>query len=776
MQASSSPLKPHGAQGLYDALADWARTDGLVWIYLFKAIAAALLALGIAMKLDLPQPRTAMTTVFIVMQPQSGPVFAKSFYRLCGTLVGLVVMLALIGLFAQQPELFIVSTALWVGICTAGAARNRNFRSYGFVLAGYTAALIGIPASQHPDGAFLSATTRVCEISIGVLASGFVSAVVFPQYTAALLRSTVRQRFASFVDYVAAALAGRIDRSQIEATNARFVADVVGLEASRSTAVFESHDARMRSGRLARLNTEFMTASTRFHALHQLMNRLRADDSTATVAALEPYFREIAPLFAKAGEPVLTAADAAHVSRQLDDYRATLPARVRETRAALEAREAREAHETHEAQDSARLLDFDTATELFYRFVHEMTEYAATYASLAVDTHAREKWLERYVPKTNLIAAGVSGVRAAVVMMLLGAFWIATAWPSGTNLVLNAAATCALASASPQPARMASQMAAGTVLASVVGMLLTFGVFPHIDGFPMLCVALAPALAFGVFVSTRAKYMGVGMGYCIFLCFLAGPDNLMQYNPTSYINDALALVASMFVSAAAFAVLLPPSTPWLRRRLIADLRAGAVQACRARFGVEGKGLRNRFESGARDLAFQLDALAGKDDAQRRDSLRWLFATLEVGSAALDLRHELAALPAQPKYAAGTPWRAAIDATLKAVGALFDRPNAARYGRALAATDAAIEASQRVLQGMYSADPTDATADMPAIPAMPAVPSHAGTAAREARHRLQRIQSHLHFVRTALIDPQSPLAGYARDGRPAAAQQGARHAP
>ena len=107
------------------------------------------------MKLDLPQPRTAMTTVFIVMQPQSGMVFAKSFYRICGTLVGLVVMLALLGLFAQQPELFIVSTAIWVGICTAGAARNRNFRSYGFVLAGYTAALIGIPASQHPDGAFL---------------------------------------------------------------------------------------------------------------------------------------------------------------------------------------------------------------------------------------------------------------------------------------------------------------------------------------------------------------------------------------------------------------------------------------------------------------------------------------------------------------------------------------------------------------------------------------------------------------------------------------------
>ncbi|MGE8490543.1 MAG: FUSC family protein, partial [Paraburkholderia nemoris] len=57
---------------LYAAAADWARNDGLTWIYLFKALAACFLALGVAMKLDLPQPRTAMTTVFIVMQPQSG--------------------------------------------------------------------------------------------------------------------------------------------------------------------------------------------------------------------------------------------------------------------------------------------------------------------------------------------------------------------------------------------------------------------------------------------------------------------------------------------------------------------------------------------------------------------------------------------------------------------------------------------------------------------------------------------------------------------------------
>jgi uncharacterized membrane protein YccC len=709
MQASSSP-----APRLAAAFANWARADGLVWIYLFKAIAAALLALGIAMKLDLPQPRTAMTTVFIVMQPQSGMVFAKSFYRIAGTLVGLVVMLALIGLFAQQPELFIVSTALWVGVCTAGAARNRNFRSYGFVLAGYTAALIGIPASQHPDAAFMSALTRVAEITLGIVCSGVVSAVVFPQYTGELLRSSVRQRFSSFVEYVSAALAGRIERSQIESTNARFIADVVNFEAHRSSAIFESPESRGRAGRLARLNSEFMTASTRFHALHQLMNRLRSDDAASTVEALEPYFREIAPLLAKCGEPVLSAADAVQVSQQLETWRATLPKRVRATRAALAASGAED------------LLDFDTATELLYRFIHEMHEYTDTYASLAVDTHAREKWIARYVPKTNWIAAGVAGGRAAVVMTLLGAFWIATAWPSGTTLVLVAAATCALASSSPYPARTASQMAVGTAIAVFVGMILTFGVFPHIDGFALLALALTPALAFGVFLTTRPRYAGIGMGYCIFLCFLAGPDNVIQYSPDTYMNDALALVAAMAVSAAAFAVFLPPSTPWMRNRLFADLRRQVVHACRTRL----TGLRNHFESGARDLMFQINALAGTDDPLKRDTLRWLFSVLEVGNAAIDLRHELATLPKQARYGAGTPWRDAIRAMLGAVSALFARPGERRYANALAATDAAIAA----VQALLPFDPP-----------------------REERHQLQRICSHLHFIRTALIDPQSPLS-------------------
>jgi hypothetical protein len=66
----------------------------------------------------------------------------------------------------------------------------------------------------------------------------------------------------------------------------------------------------------------------------------------------------------------------------------------------------------------------------------------------------------------------------------------------------------------------------------------------------------------------------------------------------------------------------------------------------------------------------------------------------------------------------------------ALATLFHKPRADRLIAALATTADAIAATQQVLATF--------------------------TMARDERHQLQRILSHLHFIRTALLDPQSPL--------------------
>src|SRR5208337_342381 len=120
-------------------------------IFSGKTFAAALLALFISFWLTLDEPYWALLTVFVVAQPDSGLVLAKGFYRILGTAAGVLMTVALVFAFAQYGELFIASLAVWIGLCNFAARAVRNFASYGFQLAGYTVAIVGVPAALNPD-------------------------------------------------------------------------------------------------------------------------------------------------------------------------------------------------------------------------------------------------------------------------------------------------------------------------------------------------------------------------------------------------------------------------------------------------------------------------------------------------------------------------------------------------------------------------------------------------------------------------------------------------
>ncbi|MBS7679097.1 FUSC family protein, partial [Vibrio cholerae] len=83
--------------------------------------------------------------------------------------------------------------------------------------------------------------------------------------------------------------------------------------------------------------------------------------------------------------------------------------------------------------------------------------------------HAREDWHEADTPKTNWLACAAAGVRASFILVVLGSYWVATAWPSGATMTLIAAATVGLSAATPNPKRMAFQMACGTLIGALVG-------------------------------------------------------------------------------------------------------------------------------------------------------------------------------------------------------------------------------------------------------------------------------------------------------------------
>ncbi|MBJ9975808.1 FUSC family protein [Pseudomonas sp. S75] len=703
----------------------WARTDGVTWIYIFKVLAAAFLTLWLAMRLELPQPRTAMITVFIVMQPQSGHVFAKSFYRLLGTLAGSAMMVTLIALFPQNTELFLPCLALWIGLCSAGAMRHRTFRAYGFVLAGYTAAMIGLPVLQHPDQAFMAAVWRLLEIALGILVATLVSAAILPQSASAAMRHALYQRFGVYAGVMVQALRGHSERAAFEAGNVRFIAEAVGLESLRNVTAFEDPHMRRRSGRLMRMNSEFMAITTRFNALHRLLERLRARGPAQIVAAIEPGVQTLVQLLEPYVNRYLTDPDALRLTLELAAYKEGLQTQVRRLRAEY----------LQTSPSEADLLDFHTTYELLYRLIDELYSYAQTHASLAAHRHERERWDEPYVSQTSWLVCVAAGVRGAAVLLLLGSYWLLSDWPSGAMMTLIATVTAGLSAASPNPRRMAFQMACGTLLGAFIGFFETFFVFPWIDGFALLCLVLAPVFVLGAFLSSRPAYAGYGVGLLVFFAIGSVPNNLTVYDPYSFINDYLGMLIGMLVCAAAGAIILPPNSRWLWSRLQRALREQVLFAIGGRL----RGLGSAFESRTRDLLHQAYGLAAGRPQVQAELMGWMFVVSEIGHAVIELRKEQASAPVHPAYAESQPWRQAIRVMGRALARLFLQPDASNHERALVAVDHAISRVQAT--------------DEPFA-------RHFDTSV------LRRVQSYLHFIRTSLLDPSSPLAPV----------EGARHAP
>ena len=68
----------------------------------------------------------------------------------------------------------------------------RNFASYGFQLAGYTVAIIGISAALNPSGAYPLVVARLTEISLGIMCAALVSRLILVRELSPKLIELVR--------------------------------------------------------------------------------------------------------------------------------------------------------------------------------------------------------------------------------------------------------------------------------------------------------------------------------------------------------------------------------------------------------------------------------------------------------------------------------------------------------------------------------------------------------------------------------------------------------
>src|SRR5215470_12630628 len=214
-------------------------------VFAAKTFGASLLALYIAFWAGLDTPRWAFLTVYVVSQPDSGLVLAKSFYRILGTTAGMLYTTALVFGLAQYGELFVAATALWIGLCSFAARGVSNFARYGFQLAGYTVAIVGLPAALNPREAYSLVVARCTEIALGILCAALFSRLILVWELSPKLVDRVRRLTRRADSFATALLAPDADRARLAAERADLAKDYIAVQEMQHSAFFESPQARV---------------------------------------------------------------------------------------------------------------------------------------------------------------------------------------------------------------------------------------------------------------------------------------------------------------------------------------------------------------------------------------------------------------------------------------------------------------------------------------------------------------------------------------------------
>ncbi|HEY4318767.1 MAG TPA: FUSC family protein [Herbaspirillum sp.] len=632
---------------LLAGLAAWRKNEGVRAVFALKIVAIAFITLWLAYRLELDSPATAVTTVFIVALPGSGMVLEKAIFRVIGTLVGCIAAVVLVALLPQAAPLLFACLALWVGLCTAGAAVFRNSKSYGFLLAGYTACMIAIPAVDAPTLIFTLAVTRVTEVGLGLICSAIISDALFPRHQGDQVLLAVQGRYERFLALCRDTLENRLTPAQAELTHLGFAADIAALETTRSAAFFEAGRSFGESRNIHLFNAAFMTALTTFYTLHRLLHRMHSNAS-ARVNALTD---ELSRVFLQA------------VAMGADGNVEAACTQIRQRAALLRVQALPQGTESNQER-----IALDTVIELLERFARNMYHFQQVYVALLQKKPLPERIgnvfraFDAYAPRTPFPIVLASGLRTTVATLVLAAIWYILAWPYAAVAMLMTVIFTALAASSPNPPRMVRQIALGFVLGVPLAFICNFFLLSHAEGFAMLALCIAPFIAFGTYLTTMPKLAGIGLGLNLFLSQTVFPENGVHADPTAFMNNAIAFVLGAALAWLVFTIVLPRHTVGQKDYIAAALWREARRTCTALRPSSPHAFDNRI----RDLLNQLNTGAGPaPDQATRAIVGQALTLLELGHSVINMRELMPLSPSAEVRAALQRCIAGISAFLRA---------------------------------------------------------------------------------------------------------------
>jgi uncharacterized membrane protein YccC len=565
-------------------------------VFALKTFAAVMLALVIALWLDLPRPYWAMATVYITSQPLAGATSSKAFYRLMGTVLGASATVAMVPNLVSAPELLCLIIALWVGLCLYLSLLDATPRGYVLMLAGYTAAFIGFPVVSDPASIFDTAVARVEEISIGIVCASMVSTIVCPRN-------------------VAPAVAARIDNWLSDAR--RLSQDILTGHGTEQA----SRDLRLR---VAADAVEIDTLAS-----HLAYERTVDVDIARGLRVLYLHMLTLLPLLASIGDRIAALPEGLGTKQPalgclLDDLANWVAIDDHERQATDKLRAVITAQQPR-LDANASWEQIMTASLLIR--LRELIDLSNDCRSLrrAIAAGDDTSKVELAFPSE----AGAASVRhrdhgmalwsaagAMIAILTCCGFWIGTGWPDGANAPMMAAVCCSLFAAQDDPAPSIRGFAWWSIVSTAVVAAYLFAVLPSISNIEMLIAVLAPSfILFGILLARPATAL-IGMALGIITATLLALQSTYSADFAALINSSVSLVIGMATAAVGIKLMRSVGAEWSTRRLMrsnwsalalaAERRGGHDRAAFAgimlnRVGLLAQRLALISDSGLRDV-------------------------------------------------------------------------------------------------------------------------------------------------------------------------------
>lgn len=590
------------------------------FVFSLKTFGAAMLAMYCASRAGLPRPFWALLTAYVVANPLAGAVRSKAIYRFCGTLLGCTATLLLVPALSSAPELLTLALALWVGTCLFFSLLDRSPASYVFMLAGYTAALIGFPSVETPQTLFDTATLRVEEIWIGIVCATLVHSIVLPQSLApsvlGLMDNTLRDARRWLADLLGrGSQSGRGSGQALALDRRRLAADITQLRLLSTHVPFDTTHLRWTAGaigamqdRVAALTPLLSAVEDRLQALEQEAGALPADVA-AVLARIGTWLQ------APQAEP-------AALLRPAIDALADVPASdwQRALRIGLACR-------------LAELVDGWAACTALREEIDAGLKGAAPVRRTAALGH--------HVLHRDVGMALWSGAAAVLVVCLCSAFWILTGWPSGSVATMMAAVLCCFFATMDDPAPAINAFLKFTLWSIPLSALYVLVLMPLVQDFGMLVLVCAPAfLLLGCYMARPATFLAAmamlmgGLGGTLAMHDTGNADIV------SFMNATLAQTLGAVAAARVTGLMRSVGSDWSARRIQRAIWRELGEMAAAPRAPQDDAYTVRVLDRIGLLALRITNADGRKDATTNDALR----DLRVGKDIVTLQQARAHLP------------------------------------------------------------------------------------------------------------------------------------